>query len=154
MMDGTKDTNPKDIIAGAKVPLSLCPDTLIAAVAMSFVEGSLKYGRFNWRAAGARTSVYLDAMQRHMKAYEGGEEIDPDSGLPHLWKAAACLAILIDSAQLGVLTDDRPPRSDVAEVLRSLEPVVKSLQAKYKDKPVKHYTIKDAKHVSAPETPR
>jgi hypothetical protein len=139
-----KDTNPKDAIAGDKVPLGLCPDTLIVAVAMSFVEGGLKYGKSNWTIAGAKASVYLDALDRHVKAWKGGEEVDPDSGLPHLWKAAACIAILIDCMARGNLVDDRPPSVDIAGMMRELSPKVKALVEKYKGRDVRHYTIADA----------
>ena len=138
-----KDTNPKDAVAGDKVPLGLCPDTLIVAVAMAFVEGGLKYGKGNFKVAGAKASVYLDALDRHTKAYRNGEDIDPDSGLPHLWKAAACIAILIDCIEIGNLVDDRPPSSPVAEMMRRLSPKVRALVEKFGDLKPQHYTIAD-----------
>jgi hypothetical protein len=140
---GAKATNPKDAIAGDKVPLGLCPDTLIVAVAMAFVEGGLKYGKSNWTIAGAKASVYMDALDRHVKAWKGGEELDPDTGLPHLWKAAACLAILIDCTVRGNLVDDRPPSVDLAGMMRDLSPKVKELVGRYGDRNPRHYTIAD-----------
>lgn len=138
-----KPSNPKDIISTSKVPLDMCPDTLRVAVAAAFTEGALKYGKTNWRVAGVRSSVYKAALDRHMCAYWNGEDVDAESGMPHLWKAAACLAILIDAGTCGMLTDDRPPRADLSGMLRSVEPIVKALQEKHKDKNPRHYTIAD-----------
>jgi len=139
-----KDTNPKDMIAGDKVPLGLCPDTLIVAVAAAFIEGGAKYGLANYKVSGARASVYHDALKRHIASWHGGEDIDPDSGLPHLWKAAACIAILIDCGEIGNLKDDRPPRTPVSEMLSRLSPSVKAIIEKHKDRRPRHYTIADS----------
>lgn len=43
---------------------------------------------------------------RHVAADFEGEELDHESGLPHLWHALACLAILIDAKAAGKLNDD------------------------------------------------
>ena len=125
-----KDTNPKDAQAGTKVPLHLVPRTAITAMAMAFCEGGLKYGPYNWRESGVRASVYVAAMQRHMSAWFDGEDIDPDSGLSHVWKAMACLAIIVDAEACGKLNDDRPPPVGTGESLRRLESIVASLQEK------------------------
>lgn len=138
-----KPSNPKDAISSDKVPLDMCPDTLRAGVAMAFLEGTLKYGKTNWRVAGVRASVYKAALDRHMAAYWNGEDVDEESGLPHLWKAAACIAILIDAGAVGKLTDDRPPRAPVGRIMADLVPAVKALREKHKDKNPRHYFIGD-----------
>lgn len=111
MSDNTKDTNPKDAVGTAKAPLSCLPAPFMHAVGLALMEGARKYGRHNYRAMGVRYSVYYDALMRHMTAWWEGEDIDPDSGLPHPVKAAACLAVLHDSMTQGNATDDRPPKS-------------------------------------------
>jgi hypothetical protein len=105
----TKPTNPKDAVGIKKAPMSTVPAPFIAAVGMAMMEGALKYGRHNYRAVGVRSSVYYDALMRHMMAWWEGQDIDPESGLSHLVKAAACLAVLHDSMTIGNLNDDRPP---------------------------------------------
>lgn len=105
----TKDTNPKDAIGIKKVPFSLIPENVLAELSLAFLEGARKYRSYNWRVAGVRASVYIDALRRHLGAWVNGEDIDPDSGLSHLVKAMACLVILRDSMMVGNWVDDRPP---------------------------------------------
>ena len=104
-----KPSNPKDIISIKKIPFNLIPKNVLAEVSLAFLEGSRKYRAYNWRVAGVRSSVYLDALDRHLGAWLNGEDIDPDSGLSHIVKAIACLIILRDSMMIGNLNDDRPP---------------------------------------------
>jgi hypothetical protein len=142
-VESVKESNPKDAIASSKVPLMLFPQTALVAGAMAFVEGAVKYGRYNWRVTGVRASVYVDAALRHLISYVNGEDIDPDSGLPHEWKALACIAILIDARETGKLTDDRPPGAPVAEMLRLLPPRVEEIKERYKELSPYQYTIAD-----------
>lgn len=105
----TKDSNPKDAIAANKLPLSLVPSTVTEYAAIAFLEGALKYGRFNWRVKGVRVSVYIDALTRHVNKYMNGQWADPTTNVPHLASAIACLGIILDANRMGILTDDRPP---------------------------------------------
>ena len=110
-----------------RVPIGLFPQTAVIAGSMAFLEGHLKYRQYNWRDAGVRASVYHDALQRHTMAWWNGEDIDKASGLPHLWKALACLAILIDSDQVGNLTDDRPTPAPVQPMIDRLTGMVEEM---------------------------
>lgn len=110
-MPETKETNPKDSVGVRKVPLSTVPAPVLLEVGLAMLEGARKYGRHNYRIAGVRASVYYDAVFRHLMAWWEGEDIDPDSGLPHIIKAIACLVVLRDSMILGNWSDDRPPKS-------------------------------------------
>lgn len=105
-----KPTNPKDAVGVKKAPLWYIPSGPLFEVGLAFMEGARKYGAWNWRQDGVRVSVYIDALDRHIKAYKEGEDIDPDSGIHHLMKAAACLFVLRDSMLMGNCTDDRPIR--------------------------------------------
>ncbi len=105
-----KDTNPKDSVGIKKIPYSLIPDNVLGEVALAFLEGSRKYGAYNWRISGVRSSVYIDALKRHLGAWVNGENIDSDSGLSHIVKAIACLIIIRDSILIGNIVDDRPPK--------------------------------------------
>jgi hypothetical protein len=104
-----KESNPKDAVGTKKVPFSTVPAPVVAEVGLAMLEGALKYGRHNYRAIGVRTSVYYDAALRHLTAFWEGQDVDPDSGLPHIIKAIACLTVLRDSQLIGNVVDDRPP---------------------------------------------
>jgi hypothetical protein len=138
-----KDTNPKDAIAGTKLPLGLVPTTAIAFESLAFLEGMLKYGRSNWRAAGARASVYYDAAGRHMDKWWEGEDADPLTRVKHLASARACLGILIDAEYCGKLEDDRPPTVGAHELISELEATVAHLKEVFKEHDPYHYAIKD-----------
>ncbi len=105
-----KDTNPKDAVGIKKAPMSVVPAPVLLELGLAMMEGARKYGRHNYRAVGVRYSVYYDAAMRHLMAAWEGEDYDPDSGLPHVVKAMACLTILADAERCGRLIDDRPPR--------------------------------------------
>jgi hypothetical protein len=139
----TKQTNPKDLIGSNKVPLHLFPETAVVLGSMAFLEGALKYGRANWRVAGVRASIYYDAAKRHLAKWFEGEELDEDSGLPHLSHALACIAIIVDAGAAGKLEDDRMVKGGYIELLKKMTPDVARMKEKYKDKNPKHYTIKD-----------
>lgn len=109
MATETKDTNPKDAVGIRKVTFSVIPWGVIAELGLALLEGARKYGRHNWRAAGVRASVYVDANFRHMADWWEGVDIDKDSGLSHVTKAIASLTVLRDSMTQGNWIDDRPP---------------------------------------------
>jgi len=108
----TKPSNPKDAIGCKKPPLSVLPAPAMYVAALALLDGACKYRRHNWRVAGVRTSVYYDAAMRHLTRMWEGEDVDPESGIPHLGHAMACLIILLDAQLAGKLTDDRPPALD------------------------------------------
>lgn len=125
-----KPTNPKDAIGSKKPPLSTVPCPVLFELGAAMLEGACKYGRHNYRVIGVRASVYYDAAMRHLMAWWEGQDIDPDSGLSHLVKAMACLAITRDAEGAGLLTDDRPP--DVAEgFLGEVQGAVTEILARY-----------------------
>src|SRR5262249_17492444 len=112
-----KPTNPKDRIAVSKLDLSLFPATAVAYGALAMAEGDAKYGGYNWRVGGVLASVYLAAVRRHIDKWENGQWADLKSLVPHLGSALACIAILIDAHEAGMLKDDRPPVVDVDGLL-------------------------------------
>ena len=104
-----KDSNPKDSIGVKKAPMSTVPSAVVMEIGLAMLEGALKYGRHNYRAIGVRASVYYDAFMRHTMAWWEGEDIDPESGLSHITKALASLAVLRDAMWNDKWVDDRPP---------------------------------------------
>jgi hypothetical protein len=143
--DGTKPTNPKDAIGTNKLPLHLWPTTASALGCVALAEGMLKYGRTNWREAGVRASIYVDAAKRHLDAWFEGEQVAPDSGVPHLGNALACIAIIVDAQAAGKLIDDRAYNgAGYRALVEELTPIVAQLRAQHADKSPRHYTIADA----------
>ena len=108
-VDTIKQSNPKDRLGIKKVPQSVLPSGPLMEMGLGMLEGALKYGSHNYRAIGVRASVYYDATERHLKAFWEGQDLDPDSGLPHIVKAMCCLLILRDAQMMGKCVDDRPP---------------------------------------------
>lgn len=108
----TKDTNPKDAVGIKKAAVSTLSGPVLFEAGLGMLEGARKYGRHNYRIAGVRGSVYLDATVRHLLQWWEGQDIDPDSGLPHIAKAIASLFVLRDSQIRNNWVDDRPPKVD------------------------------------------
>lgn len=145
-MSELKPSNPKDAMGSTKLPLSLVPATAMAYASLAHLDGALKYGAWNWRDAGARASIYVDAALRHIEKWNNGEEFDRDSGVHHLGHVLACINILIDAQLSGVLTDDRPPRSNgLSDLMNTMTEDVSALRKRHTDKNPKHFTIKDSK---------
>ena len=139
----TKDTNPKDAIGDKKVALALLSPIAKAAWSLAQFAGMCKYGAWNWRVSGVRSSVYLSAMQRHLDAYLSGEECDPVDGTRHLGNIMACAAILLDARAAGKLTDDRPPSVSLRGTYAEVEAQMTRLKELYADKTPRHCTIAD-----------
>jgi hypothetical protein len=142
-MSDVKVSNPKDIIGTRKAPLSVVPMPVVVEMGVGMAEGAAKYGRHNYRAVGVRGSVYFDATMRHLIAWWEGEDIDPDSGLPHITKAMCSLAVLRDAQMQGLCTDDRPPRS--APFYAEANERTAAILDKHSNKSPRHYTIEDSR---------
>lgn len=139
-----KATNPKDAIGGSKLPLDLVPDTGIAYAALAFLEGALKYGKFNWRISGVRWSVYESALKRHMIKVKEGEWNDPVTGVPHIGSMLACLMIAADAYENGMMIDDRPPSmNDASHFIDYMPNKVARLKEVFAKYDPKQYTIRD-----------
>lgn len=143
MTTTTKPTNPKDAIGSNKLPVHLWPETATLLGSLAFMDGALKYGRSNFRAIGVRSSIYYDAARRHLAAWFEGEDVDPDSGVPHLGHALACIAILVDAEAAGKLNDDRMHPGGYRKLVSALTPHVERLKAMHAKHDPKHYTIAD-----------
>jgi hypothetical protein len=101
------DTNPKTVFGEMKPKISDVPVIGIREMGKVFANGARKYGRFNWRDHEVSATVYYDAAWRHLSAFYEGEDIDPESGLPHLAHVMACATIIMDAQAHGKLNDNR-----------------------------------------------
>jgi hypothetical protein len=140
---GTKPKNPKDAAANNKLPVHLVPDTVVVYAALAFTEGAAKYGAFNWRGAGVSMSVYISALERHLKKLKNGEWCDPVTKVPHLSSIIACAGIIADAHLVGKLTDDRPPVAPIAKLIDDSEETVAHIRSLFPDRVPHHWTIND-----------
>jgi hypothetical protein len=107
------DDNPKTVYGEQKPKISETPTIGIREMGRVFTMGAAKYGRFNWRLHAVSATVYYDAAWRHLSAWFDGEDLDPESGLPHLAHVMACLTIILDAQAHGKLNDNRKDAQDV-----------------------------------------
>jgi hypothetical protein len=113
--------NPKQAFGDLKIPVALVPPAAIIYTGLAFKEGARKYGPYNWREKSVEAMTYVNAAQRHLMSWMDREELDPDSGNPHLAHALACLAILVDCMETGNLIDNRPPAGNAGALLKRFE---------------------------------
>jgi len=90
-----------------KVRMELIPPEVLWAMGDVLTSGAVKYGDRNWEAGMAWSRAYA-ALMRHMLAWWGGEDQDPETGRSHLWHAQCCMAFLITYEARQIGTDDRP----------------------------------------------
>ncbi len=95
----------------AKVRVDLVPPEGIAAAARAFGYGEKKYAAWNWAKGMAWLRLY-GATLRHLLAWVGREEVDPESGLNHLDHALASLMMLRAHVAQALGHDDRPSYAD------------------------------------------
>jgi hypothetical protein len=110
---GYPDDNPKTALGEAKPKISSTPTIGIREMGKVFELGAKKYGRYNWRLHQVSATVYYDAAWRHLSAWFDGEDLDPESGVSHLAHVMACMTILMDAQQHGMLNDNRKTAEDV-----------------------------------------
>jgi hypothetical protein len=68
--------------------------------------GEEKYSRFNY-LKGYAWSLSIDALYRHLLAFQSGEDNDEESGLPHVAHAAWHALCLTSFVKRGLGSDDR-----------------------------------------------
>lgn len=115
--------NPKDAYGDLKPAVDLVPAALVLYASQAFKIGAIKYGAFNWREKKVRMRVYLAAIERHLKQFSEGEDLEWDEKaqkwMHHLAAIAACTGILVDAIELGMIVDDRV-KGPAPELVRRL----------------------------------
>mgnify|MGYP007070987273 CR=1 FL=1 len=91
---------------GGKSRIDLIAPEMVFGVGDVLRFGAAKYAERNWER-GMSWGRCFGAVMRHLWAWARGENVDPESGLPHLHHAACGVMFLIayEARKLG--TDDR-----------------------------------------------
>jgi dATP/dGTP diphosphohydrolase len=85
----------------------LIPPEAVLLMGHVLAAGARKYADWNW-APGTSWSHYYAAALRHLNAWQGGEDLDPETGLSHLGHALCCVSFLASYQARAVGRDDRP----------------------------------------------
>ena len=114
------DANPKSAFGMTKPPMHLIPSSALVNVAMVMKLGATNYGAYNWRDSSVAATVYVSAAERHLRSWLDGEDLDPESGQPHLAHMVACGLIVLDAMNIGKLIDDRPTPAPTGDLIAAL----------------------------------
>jgi len=90
-----------------KIRFELIPPELLIGVGEVLTFGAKKYSDRNWEKGMDWSRVY-GALLRHLTAWWGGQDLDPETNKSHLWHAGCCLTFLMTYEQRQVGKDDRP----------------------------------------------
>ena len=90
-----------------KLRIDLVPVDGILALAQILTSGAEKYGERGWERGMAWSRPYA-ALLRHLLAWWGGQDTDPESGHPHLWHVMTNAVFLVSYERRGIGEDDRP----------------------------------------------
>ena len=86
--------------------IGLVATEFIVGIADVLTIGAEKYDADNWKRGMDYRRVY-SSMQRHLNAWFGGEDVDPETGKSHLYHAGCCLMFLTSYQHHGVGEDNR-----------------------------------------------
>jgi ADP-dependent phosphofructokinase/glucokinase len=89
-----------------KPRMDLLDADYLEGVANVLTFGAQKYAAHNWRE-GLLYSRLIAATYRHLGAINRGENIDKESGLPHVYHASCCLMFLSSMMSTRPDLDDR-----------------------------------------------
>ena len=125
----TASPNPKDLFGNKKVPLSLLPPIAQIEGSMAMEDGGYKYGPYNWREHPVQARIYIEAVKRHLLAWEDGQEVSSDATVHHLGHIIACCGILLDAQMSGNMIDDRKKTGKIAAILDERSKLIEMKQA-------------------------
>lgn len=126
------ETNPKAAHGAAKAPFFGIPWSAVVWLANVMRGGALKYGFYNYRETKIAASTYHDAIMRHFLLWADGEDIDSESGCPHLAHVMACCALYLDANELDMVTDDRNKTGVMGAILAESALVAQQYEEKLK----------------------
>jgi len=98
---------------GGKPRWDLLPPAALGRLVEVYTYGITKgYPDRNWEKGMAWSRLFA-ALMRHAWAFWGGEDLDPESGLPHMAHAAWNALALLEYQVLTKGEDDRPYQNEI-----------------------------------------
>lgn len=88
-----------------KAPIHLIPKESLEAMAYAFGYGAKKYSAHNFKK-GIQLSRLFSSLMRHAIAFNNGEDVDSESGLPHTFH------LLANAAMIEFMRVNRPEMDD------------------------------------------
>ena len=82
-MEAPRDNKKASHFSGGKSGVDQIPVEVLLEWCDVFTYGETKYGRDNWKSGTDWHEFYGSAL-RHMLKFWAGEDIDPESGRPHI----------------------------------------------------------------------
>lgn len=98
-----------------KPRMDLLDPYALEQLAMVLGFGAKKYAAHNWRK-GISTSRLIAAALRHLFAYLGGQDKDPETGLSHVAHAMCCCMFLLGLNNQPKWDDRWKPDDTVTEI--------------------------------------
>jgi hypothetical protein len=148
----SKKHNPKYIEAQkrGKVDYSVIPWEVIALLAQAMQEGAEKYGRFNFLEDEIEARTYIASFCRHLfgdpstgsEGWVNGEDVDEESGLPHIIKIMANCVVLEAARMHDKLIDNRLD-TETKEPWVTIKPMIEDYEAAHPDMFRKDATLMD-----------
>lgn len=90
----------------SKPPIHLIDGYALEQLAMVLAFGAKKYAAHNWRNGLAQTRL-ISAAMRHLSAFNGGQDTDPETGLHHAAHAMCCCMFMVWMSANKPQFDDR-----------------------------------------------
>lgn len=91
-----------------KPKMNLLPSNALLGIAKVMTYGAKKYNSYNYKLGyGLDWDRIYSACQRHLTAWNAGEDLDKESGQPHLYHAGCCIMMLIDLVDSKIGKDTR-----------------------------------------------
>lgn len=94
-MENKEPCEPGSKYDSGKRRFSLIPLEAINEVTDVLEVGAQKYAVDNWKHVPEARTRYYDASIRHITAWFGGEQLDPETGKHHLAHGICCLMFLL-----------------------------------------------------------
>jgi Domain of unknown function (DUF5664) len=111
-------TQPQGIKYDKEKPrFDLLDPKALQGLAEVLTFGAQKYAANNWRN-GIEYSRLIAALMRHLNAIQDGEDIDPESGLPHIDHLGCCWMFLSNLTKTRKDLDDRWCKANLVNTKR------------------------------------